>query len=248
MIRVILVDDEANALNALKAKLHMCERGVDIIGMYTSPVEAYEAILEMKPDIVFLDVEMPEITGLGLAAKLKDFPGKIIFTTAHKEYAIQAYKTNAMDYLLKPIDIDELSDSLKRYEEKHKPNTTDQVLGAMKDLLLKAGSPVEKIALPTLEGLLFVNPGEIIYLEAEDNYTKFFLDDGQKIVVSKTIREFEEILEKHNFLRVHHSFIVNLKKVSRYIKGSTGTVVMDNGSNIPVSVRKKQQFLNLFQK
>jgi len=170
---------------------------------------------------------------------------KIIFITAYHEYALKAFKFSAVDYLLKPINIDELQAAIEKVHPGSDSESKEKISTLIKNISRK-GEAMEKIALPSMEGLQFINLEEIIYCESQDNYTQFFLTDGRRIMVSKTIKHFEELLDPNTFFRVHRSNIINLKYIDKYVKGEGGYVVMKKGERIPVSRRRKDAFLQLF--
>jgi two-component system LytT family response regulator len=204
--------------------------------------EAVEAVAVHSPQVVFLDIQLQRETGFDLLTKLKEINFEVIFTTAYTEYAIKAFKFSAIDYLLKPIDIDELIKAVAKVEKRVTNNMTSRLTELVQNL--KRESPENfKIALPTLEGLVFVNVKDIIYCEASSNYTKIYTSD-EKYLVSKTLKEYDELLSDHNFFRIHNSYLININSIKKYVKGEGGYVVLNNNVSLDVSKRKKEAFLN----
>lgn len=209
--------------------------------------DALKQLETLDIDLLLLDIEMPNGSGFELLENLgPDLDFKVIFITAYHEYALKAFKFSAVDYLLKPINPEELSAAIQKVakgESKDAPESIKMLMETMEH----RGEQFNKIALPSMEGLQFVNLDDIAYCESQDNYTKFFLRNGERIMVSKTIKYFEEVLDQHGFFRVHRSNIINLKYIDRYVKGEGGYVVLDQGARIPVSRRRKEAFLQLFK-
>lgn len=246
-IRTLIVDDEELARKNLEFMLHEYCDPVDVIGEAANVREAKKAIKDNNIDLLLLDIEMPNGSGFDLLESIKDdIDFKIIFITAYHEYALKAFRYSAVDYLLKPINPEDLQAAIK----KAKPGTemdSPEKIEALIENISKKGTRFEKIALASMEGLVFVNLDDILYCESQDNYTQFFLKDGQRIMVSKTIKHFEEVLDSDKFFRVHRSNIINLKYIDKYVKGEGGYVVLKQGARIPVSRRRKESFLQLFQ-
>ena len=245
-ISALIVDDEELARKNLEFLLKDDCPSVDVIGTAANAREAKKFVQANKIDLMFLDIEMPNGSGFELLESLEDeINFKIIFITAYHEYALKAFKYSAVDYLLKPINIDELQASIGKVQPGAGSESKEKI-SALIENMSKKGEAMGKIALPSMEGLQFVNLDEIIYCESQDNYTQFFLTDGKRIMVSKTIKHFEELLDPNSFFRVHQSNIINLKYIDKYVKGEGGYVVMKKGERIPVSRRRKDAFLQLF--
>ena len=239
-IRTILVDDEPLAIQGLELRLEAHE-DVEIVDTCSNGREAIRAIKTNKPDLVFLDIEMPVMNGFVMLQKLnyKDF--ELIFVTAYDHYAIKAIRFSALDYMVKPVDIDDLKLAVSRAEENKSKHTPGLQLEHLLECLQK--KTPRRIPIPTSEGLQFINLEDIVYLEASNNYTYIFLSPIQKYLVSRTLKEFEELLPAENFVRIHHSHIINKFYVEKYIRGEGGQVVMRNGTVLDVSKRKKTDFL-----
>lgn len=243
MLNAIIVDDELKGRESLRLLIDQYCNDIEILDACSNVADAYNKIIQTNPDLVFLDIQMKNETGFDLLKKFDKVNFEVIITTAYSNYAITAIKYSAIDYLLKPIDIEELKDAINRVKEKK--NTPD-ILQRLGNLIenVKVNSVDEyKIAIPSSDGLVFVKATEIIYCEAEGNYTYFYLKNGKKHIVSKTLKEYENILNSHQFCRTHHSYLVNLKEISKYTRGDGGYVTMSNGVNLDVSKRKKEAFL-----
>ncbi|MDX2191235.1 MAG: LytTR family DNA-binding domain-containing protein [Bacteroidota bacterium] len=242
MVRCIIVDDEEKARENLRILLQDFCENVEVVGMAQNVAQGIEQINQNKPDVLFLDIQMQKETGFDLLNKIGSIDFEIIFTTAYSEYAIKAFKFSALDYLLKPIDIEELQKAVKKVEKKVAGNSFAKIESLIKNLKTDNYENY-KLALPTGEGLFFIKIQEILYLEADSNYTTFFMIGGQKYIVSKTLKEYEEMLEGLEFFRIHHSYLINLKEIKKYVKGDGGYVVMSNDVSLDVSKRKKEAFL-----
>jgi two-component system, LytTR family, response regulator len=244
-MKAIIVDDEKHCSETLAVLLKKYCLAVHDITECNHPIEAIEIIKSVKPDIVFLDIEMPVMNGFELLENLPSTNLEIIFTTSYDQYAIKAIKFSALDYLLKPVDKDELQSAVQKAEKKLSHPAVNQI----ELLLQKMRNPhtINRIALPTMEGLQLVAVDSIISCSADSNYTVFFLKENQKLVVSKTLKETEELLEDHSFLRVHHSHIINLNEAVKYIKGEGGYLLMSNGTTIDVSRTRKENLIKKLQ-
>ena len=242
MLKAVIVDDEPKARENLQILLHDFVEGVEVVGLCGTIAEATEAVRLHGPDVVFLDIQLQRETGFDLLTKLKDINFEVIFTTAYTEYAIKAFKFSAIDYLLKPIDIEELKKAVARVEKRVSNNITGRLTQLVQNL--KQGSSENyKIALPTLDGLVFVKISDILYCEASSNYTQIFTAE-EKYLVSKTLKEYDDLLSDHNFFRIHNSYLININSIKKYVKGEGGYVVLNNDTSLDVSKRKKEAFLN----
>ena len=244
MLSAVIIDDEYKGRLALKQKILDYCKDIMIIGEAADGKEGLELINEKKPDIVFLDIEMPLVNGFEMLQNLKERNFHLIFTTAYNHYAIKAIKYSAFDYLLKPIDEDEIAIALDKFKNQEAAITTEQVQNLH---LFTNGKLQDTIALSTQEGLLFVKIDDIMYLEASSNYTMIVMHDKSKHLASKTLATFEEVLQDNTlFFRSHKSHVVNLKFIKQYIRGEGGELIMLDGKNVPLSRTKKQEFLDLF--
>jgi two-component system, LytTR family, response regulator len=243
-LTAILVDDEISTLENLQLKLQEFCPDVKIIATAETPEKAIELIQLYKPDVIFLDIEMPRMNGLRMLDELKQYKGEIIFTTAYAHYAIDAIRINAFDYLLKPVSIADLQNAVSRLLEKKLPETVEK-MEILRKSLADIRSSEDKIAVPTSEGLQFLQINDIIHIESSSNYSKIIFKNGQTMLVTKLLKDFEDILAPYRFYRVHHSHLINLNCIAKYIRGQGGQVILQNGQSIDVSRRKKEEFLKL---
>ncbi|MFN8253486.1 MAG: LytTR family DNA-binding domain-containing protein [Ferruginibacter sp.] len=242
MITAIIIDDEAKGRLALHKKLTVYCPQVNIIAEAGNGLEALLLIQHHKPQLVFLDIEMPKMNGFEMLNALAEKNFHVIFTTAYDQYAIKAIKYAAFDYLLKPIDIEELKTAVEKAEQKRAHQTNSQV-ELLQQNMQHPKKQLNKLAIPTLEGLLFFDINDIVHLEANSNYTFIHFSGEPKITASKTLKEFEDILPEDIFFRTHHSHIINLNYIKRYIKGDGGQIELQNGNYAEVSRRKKEEFM-----
>ena len=242
MLTAILVDDEENNLSSLKEKiLRHCPQ-VDIVAICDTAEKAITHIDALQPDLVFLDIEMPVMNGFLMLQQLSFTGFELIFTTAYDHYAIKAIRYSALDYLVKPIEIEELKLAIGRAEEKKSLKPNNQLELLLENIKEKKPT-FQRIAIPTVEGLQFVKVADIVYLEAQVNYTHIFLTNKEKYVVCRTLKDFEDMLPHDNFLRIHHSHIINKTFAEKYIRGEGGQVVLSNGVVLDIAKRKKAEFL-----
>lgn len=244
MKTAIIIDDEMKGRIALKQKLLDYCPEVKLIGEADSGKQGIELIEKLHPDVVFLDIEMPGMDGFEMLKKISEKSFHIIFTTAYDRYAIKAIKFAAFDYLLKPVDIEELKQTVERITRSQPQNHTVKKLEVLEQHLF-TNTALNKIAIPTLDGLLFFNTADIIDLEARSNYTEIHFANNQKITASRTLKEFEELLPADKFFRPHHSHIINLSFIKRYIRGDGGQIELQNGTVVSVSRKKKDEFLKV---
>lgn len=245
----VLIDDEPDCLELLALLIRKHCPTLQLIGQYGDPQKGIAAIQSMRPNLVFLDVEMPEVNGFGVLEACRDIPFQVIFTTAFNEYAVKAFKYSAIGYLLKPIGQEELVEAVQRAQH----ILSIQHLAQQRDILFKYLHPIkptrEKIALTTTNEVVFIPIADIIYCEAEGNYTKIYKhQQSNPAFFAKPLKEIEELLPGDDFYRVHHSFIINLKRVEAYIRGDNGGVKMSNGKLVPVARAKKQEMMLLLDK
>lgn len=242
MITAIIIDDEAKGRLALRQKLESYCPEVVILGEASDGIEALSAIEELHPQLIFLDIEMPKMNGFEMLNAIKEKNFQVIFTTAYDQYAIKAIKYAAFDYLLKPIDIEELKTAVERVISTENTQTKKQI-ELLQQNMQNPKKQLNKLAVPTLEGLLFFDINDIIHLEANSNYTNIFFTNKPKIIASKTLKDFEELLPSDIFFRTHHSHLINLNYIKKYIKGDGGQIELQNGTYVDVSRRKKEEFL-----
>lgn len=244
MIQAIIIDDEKDAQEVLQMMLAKHCPQVIVIACCSNAAEGIDAIKTHQPNLVFLDVEMPVQNGFDVlnAFTVKNF--NVIFTTAYNQFAIKAIKYAAFDYLLKPIDATDLKESINRLQQQPENNTQQQFQQLLQQI--QKNNLPQKIALHTIDGLQFVSANEIIRGESLSNYTKIYLQNGQKIMLSKTLKEVEEILEPYNFYRIHNSFVVNLNHITKYIRTEGCYVEMSDGEHIAVARNRKDGFIEKF--
>jgi len=242
-LKAIIIDDETSSRMSLRQKISSHCPIVEIIEECQGGEEGIKAIEENHPDIVFLDVEMPRMNGFVMLQQLKERNFELIFTTAYDHYAINAIRFSALDYLVKPIEVEELKVAVDRAQQKREEKSPNQRIETLLHNLLDTKSGKSRIAIPSMEGLQFVELSEIIYLGAESNYTLIYLTDNIRITVTRTLKDFEEILPSSLFIRIHHSYIINKDHVLKYIKGDGGRVIMSNGKELEVARRKKEEFM-----
>jgi two-component system, LytTR family, response regulator len=242
MITAIIIDDEAKGRLALSQKLFTYCTQVQVVAEASNGQEALLLIQHHKPQLVFLDIEMPKMNGFEMLNALPEKNFHVIFTTAYDQYAIKAIKYAAFDYLLKPVDIEELKTAVEKIELKETNQTKKQV-ELLQQNIEHSKKQLNKLAVPTLDGLLFFDINDIIHLEANSNYTFIHFLGKPKITASKTLKEFEELLPEEIFFRTHHSHLINLNYIKKYIKGDGGQIELQNGNVVDVSRRKKEEFL-----
>jgi two-component system LytT family response regulator len=247
MIKAVLVDDEPNNLETLNQLLLKYCPQVTITGTADSVTKAREVIVASKPDLVFLDIEMPYGNAFELLNSLPSVEFEIIFVTAFGNYAIEAIKFSALDYLLKPVNIKELQASVQKAAQRIQFKNISQKLDNLFFNLNTSKPSLQKIALPTLDGLIFVNIKDLVWLEARGSYTCVYLSSQQRIMVSRTLKEFEDVLPEDHFSRIHQSYVINHNFIRKYNRGRGGTIEMEDGTVIEVSMRKKDEFLAKFK-
>lgn len=244
MIRSVIIDDEESCIARLEGLLEV----------YAAPIvsnekscqtfeDGLEAITKFKPGLVFLDIQIGDKTGFDLLREISQIDFEIIFTTAYEQYAIQAFKFSAMDYLLKPIDKEDLMQALHKVNRKLAKESNVGKLDILLHNLQDISGQSKKIVVPTMSGLTILSVSEIVRCEANINYTTIILKNEQKIIVAKTLKDFEDLLKDYYFFRVHQSHLINLHSVKSYHKGKGGSVLMTDNSVVEVSSRKKAEFL-----
>lgn len=248
MLNVVIIEDEIHSRETLKTLLtEFCE-DVNVMGMTGSMEEAVGLINQLQPELVFLDIELQTGTGFDVLNRVDQRNFEVIFTTAFEHYAIKAIKFSSIDYLLKPIDLDELHLALKKARQKKDQLLTTRQL----DLLLKnIGNKTDqkrKICLSTADGLEFIQVNNIMYCEANGSYTNFHIKPDIRLVVSKNLKEYEQMLVDYDFMRVHNSFLINLHEVKKFVKSEGGYILMNNDSQISISPSKREVFLRRMAK
>lgn len=245
-MRAVIIDDEEDARKNLELILSEFSENVDVIGEAGSAMEGVKLIKSMNPDLIFLDIEMPNGNGFDLLDCIDTDNLAIIFVTAYNEHAIKAFQYSAVDYLLKPIDIGLLKKSIDKIESSlFNPGYTKSQLNAMSGIYQ---NDQKKIAIPTLEGFDFIHIDQLIRVEADRSYAKLYLIGGEKIVVSRSLRDFENVLPKHCFFRPHKSHLININHIRKYIKANGGKIEMEDGFYVDISRSKKEKFAQIIKK
>ena len=245
MLKVVIIDDEASARNFIEKIITSNFKDLEVVSKAINVETGLQAIKKYSPDIVFLDVDMPDGTGFDLLQKLSEINFKVIFVTAHSEFAIKAIKFSAIDYILKPIDALELTETIIRIKKITKKEDENLKISAILNNL-NNNSTNKKIVLNTSDNIYVVNTKEIVKCSSEGNYTTFHLNNRQKIIISKTLKEYENLLSDYGFIRIHRSYLININFVEKYSKEDSILHMKDN-SQIPVSYRKKDELLKFLQ-
>jgi two-component system LytT family response regulator len=240
-ITSIVVDDIPVALEMLCVDIEKNHPEIEIIGKATSVIEAAKLLQKQQPDILFLDIMLGDGTGFDILEIVPNLQSKIIFVTASDAYAIKAFKFAAIDYILKPYSNEDLANSIAKAKEQIQPNK--EQIAVLQDAIKNPVSTNQKISLHTSEKIIVVQLSEIIRCKSDNNYTTFYLENGQKILVSKTLKYFADMLKEHGFLRVHQSHLINTKYIKEFIKSDGGYLILKDKSNIPVSVRKRNEVI-----
>jgi two-component system LytT family response regulator len=239
----IIIDDEKHCIKTLSNLLNTNFPEVNILATCDESTKAYDLIQQYKPDFIFLDIEMPLLNGFDLLSKFESLFFEVIFTTAYDSYAIKAIKFSALDYLLKPISKEDLAAAIEKIRNKQSPISKAQV--QMATAVHNRQLP-GTIALPTTEGLTFTHVNEIVFCTADGSYTRMYMTDKSEILLSKALGDVDELLSEYHFFRIHHSTLVNLKQVKKYIRGEGGEVIMSNGQTLHVARTRKNDFLSVF--
>jgi two-component system LytT family response regulator len=242
-LRTIIVDDEPDSIKLLELQLTQNCPEIEIAGTYTSPLKALPYIEKLQPDLLFLDIEMPVMNGFELLEKILHLPFSVVFITAYNQYALKAFRFNAVDYLVKPVDAEDLIQAVAKATKRVKP-TPAQLLQMQKQL---RGEPATRIAIPGQQGgISFIDLNDIIYSEASNNYSKLILTDGNRFLISKTLKDVQEVLEEEHFLRVHRQYIINLNHVKHFNRNE-GVLTMDNGDHIPIARNQKEKLIERYK-
>lgn len=246
MVKAIIIDDEVHCQETLGLLLKEYCPQVQVLQQCRSAKLGLEAINKLNPDMVFLDIEMPGMNGFEMLEQFTEISFAVIFTTSYDQYAIKAIRFSALDYLLKPIEPNELIRAITKVQENRHLPAAEQFQMLLKQINDKT-SGFTKVAVPTAEGFELIPSDQVLYCEANDNYTHFYLKNKNKIIACRTLKEIEEQLQDFNFfIRVHHSYIANLNEVSKYIRGEGGYLIMSDGSSVSVSRSRKESLLKLF--
>jgi two-component system, LytTR family, response regulator len=247
MIKAVIIDDEQHSIETLKWKLENYCPEVEVMVAFDNPAKGVEYLKQHPPNLLFLDIEMPMLNGFDVLEELgKDLPFDIIFTTAYDNFGIQAVKFSALDYLLKPVQNKELKDAIDKHLKKAQQKVpSEQLEVLLSNVQAERKGKVGKIALASKESIEFVDAPDIIFCEANSNYTNVYMIENRKRVISRTLKEFEDLLTPHQFFRPHNSYLINLNRVKEFIRGDGGFLVMENKMKIPVSKTRKEELLEL---
>ena len=248
MIRTIIIEDEPVSREMLTLMLQRHKADIEIVDTCSNPTDGIESIALHQPDLIFLDIQMPKMNGFDMLKKIPNINFEVIFTTAFDQYAINAIRTSALDYLLKPVDDEDLSAAIEkcreRMAEKKSKHQFDHLFNNLSNK-----NPLDKtLALSASDGITFVKMSDILRVEANGRYAKFYLLNKDTIVVSKTLGDFEDILSANQFFRIHDSSIINLNHIKKYIRGDGGTVVLSDNTELDVARRRKDDFVKLIPK
>jgi len=243
-IKAILIDDELDSLEALAAELKSYCPEVEVLASYQSAVEALKNINALKADVIFLDIEMPDMNGFDFLKRINEIDFDVIFVTAYDQFAVNAFEFNAVDYLLKPILKSKLVQAVERVELRKTQHLNKTNLDALiNNISVQIGTGVKNIALPTSDGFEFVQLDSIEYIKAESNYCWVHLDTGAKHLLAKTLKQMELLVKGPQFFRSHQSYIANLNYAKKYVRGQGGYIVLNDGTQIPVSRTKKEELM-----
>jgi len=247
MIRVVVIDDESKSREMIREILKLYCSGVEVVAEGDSVNSGIAAIQEFEPDLVLLDIKMPDGTGFDLLRKTMPVSFHLIFITAYEEYAIKAFKYNAIDYLTKPIDPTELKESIEKASKTiDNENLNVRLKKLLEDYMRPVQPEIGKIVLKTADTIHVVDVEKIVRCESDRNYTAFYMEDNEKILISKSIKEFVDFLEERNFFRLHHSHIINLKFLRKF-KKEDSVCILSDGSEIPVSHRRREELMKLLK-
>lgn len=249
MIKAIIIDDELDSIETLKWKLENYCNEVSILNTFNDPTKGLEFLKNNSIDLLFLDIQMPKLNGFDILQAFPAINFDVIFTTAYDDFGIQAIKFSALDYLLKPVQVNELEKAVQKHINKNNNTAINQqqIELLFKNIQLEHSGQPGLIALATKESIEFVEPDEIVACASDSNYTMVHFRDGRKKLISKTLKEFDLMLTKHHFFRPHHSYLVNLRQVKEYIRTDGGYLVMRNKMTIPVSKSKREAFLKILE-
>ncbi len=244
MIKAVIIDDVQQAIDTLKVDLKDYCPEIELIGEANGVVSGAKLLKEVQPEVVFLDIQMQDGSGFDLLEIVPNINFKVIFTTASDAFAIKAFRYSAVDYLMKPVDPDELMEAVKKLQEENAGQA--ESLSMLSDTM-KAGQLPGRIALHTMEKIHITKIEDIIRCESMGNYTQFFFADNQKLLVTKTLKDFDKLLAEHQFMRVHQSHLINASQIKEFVKIDGGYILMSDGTKVPVSVRKKAAVIKMLE-
>jgi len=244
-MKAILIDDEKNSLETLRMELELNCPKVEILALCQGAHEGIDAIHSRRPDLVFLDIQMPEINGFELLRMVGDVDFEVIFVTAYDSYSMQAIKVSAMDYLLKPVDGDDLASAVGKVARNLSLKRSSEQVDFLLTNLQQENSTFSKIAPPTIKGFDFIDVDDIVHCVADGNYTSIQTVGGEEYIISRTLSDFEEMLSNQIFFRTHKSHLINLNYIKQYLKGSGGQVILKDGTSVQVARARKEMLLEL---
>ncbi|MBW8242915.1 LytTR family DNA-binding domain-containing protein [Muricauda oceani] len=248
ILKAVIIEDEKHSRETLKSMLEEFCKEVQVIAMAGSVDEAVKVLSIYSPDIVFLDIELQSGVGFDVLNQIKDPNFEVVFTTAFEKYAIKAIKFSSLDYLLKPIDLDELQQAVEKARNRMDTNVYREQLDTLMQSISRGKVRPEKICLATTAGMEFIAIDDIVACKADGSYTCFMLEDESIFLVSKHLKEYEMLLSEHNFMRVHNSFLINLKKVKKYVKSDGGHLIMSNEMQVNISPRKRDDLIEAMKR
>ncbi|MBO0331248.1 LytR/AlgR family response regulator transcription factor [[Muricauda] lutisoli] len=248
VLKAVIIEDEKHGREILKSMLEEFCKDVQVIALAGSVEEAVKVLSIYSPDIVFLDIELQSGVGFDVLNQIKEPSFEVIFTTAFEKYAIKAIKFSSLDYLLKPIDLDELQQAVEKARTRMDTNVYREQLDTLMESISRGNIRPEKICLATTAGMEFIAIDDIIACKANGSYTSFVLEDNNNLLVSKHLKEYENLLSEHQFMRVHNSYLINLKKVKKYIKSDGGYLIMSNDLQVNISSRKKDDLIEAMKR
>jgi two-component system, LytTR family, response regulator len=246
-IHCVIVDDEPQNITLLENMLSVHCNNIAVVATTTNAQEAQAIIKEMNPQLVFLDIEMPHITGFELIKQLEPISFEVIFVTAYSNYAVEAFDHNAIGYITKPINAGKLQAAVQTATERIQQKNITKNLVSILESTQKNTAP-QKIPLSTTSGMIFVKIADIMYCESSGNYTNFIVQHEKPILVTRQLGEYEKLLPETDFMRIHDKYIINLSMIKEYLKGNGGDVILENGQSLPVAARRKEEFLARFEK
>lgn len=244
MIRAIIIDDEEDARDALRMAVEKYCSGISVERVCATPETGIEAIGEIRPDLVFLDVQMPCMSGFDVLQRTSPVTFEVIFVSAYDKYAIKAIRFSALDFLLKPIDVDDLMQAANRVKARLNQDDSRHIYQSVLNNVQHKAGRIERLAVPSIEGIDFFDTTDIIFCKADGAYTSIYMSGKGPKLVSRNLKDFEHMLSESGFCRVHHSYLINISHVQKYIKGEGGYVEMSDGHVVDVSRRRKEEFLS----
>ena len=248
MIRAIIIDDEHYGRQALKVAIEQHCPDIEIVAICDRPEDGLEQIKSLHPDLIFLDIQMPGMSGFDLLQQIQTITFEVIFVTSYDQYAIRAIKFSALDYLLKPVDADDLIIAVDKAKKRKSQQLEDHQVQSLLHHLGYKSEKIEKVAVPTADGITFFHTDDIIYCQADGNYTRLHLINNREELVTKILKDFELLLRNSGFCRVHNSFLINLKHIQKYVRGEGGTVVLSESHQVDISRRRKEEFLRMLDR